>query len=125
MDKYIKWDLENNPQFFRQPHSGKFVDMDVIRHVVCNVNQPNDVSEEVFMRVLNAVAEEVSMIPPVADVAQVVRCQECIHWADWGACGHPDNGFDAPRMGPDDFCSKGKREEEKFNPESAKAEISR
>ena len=110
MDKYIKWDLENNPQFFRQPHSGKFVDMDVILHVVCNVNQPNDVSEEVFMRVLNAVAEEVSMIPPVADVAQVVRCQECIHWADWG---------------PDDFCSKGKREEEKFNPESAKAEISR
>lgn len=46
---------------------------------------------------------------PAADVVPVVRCRECIHWHDWGACGHPDNGFDAPHMGPDDFCSKGKR----------------
>lgn len=46
---------------------------------------------------------------PAADVVPVVRCRKCIHWHDWGACGHPDNGFDAPPMGPDDFCSKGKR----------------
>lgn len=46
---------------------------------------------------------------PTADVVPVVRCRECIHWHNWGACGHPDNGFDAPPMGPGDFCSKGKR----------------
>ena len=40
---------------------------------------------------------------------QVVRCRECKHWEDWGACGHTDNGFDSPPMGPDDFCSKGER----------------
>lgn len=49
---------------------------------------------------------------PAADVAPVVRCRECIHWHDWGACGHPDNGFDAPPMGPDDFCSKGEPKNE-------------
>ena len=49
---------------------------------------------------------------PAADVVPVVRCRECIHWHDWGACGHPDNGFDAPPMGPDDFCSKGEPKNE-------------
>lgn len=49
---------------------------------------------------------------PAADVVPVVRCRECIHWHDWGACGHPDNGFDAPHMGPDDFCSKGEPKNE-------------
>lgn len=39
----------------------------------------------------------------------IVRCRECKHWEDWGACGHTDNGFDSPPMGPDDFCSKGER----------------
>ena len=46
---------------------------------------------------------------PAADVAPVVRCRECEHWKDWGACGHPDNGWDAPPMGPEDFCSRGER----------------
>lgn len=49
---------------------------------------------------------------PAADVVPVVRCRKCIHWHDWGACGHPDNGFDAPPMGPDDFCSKGEPKNE-------------
>lgn len=43
------------------------------------------------------------------EVVQVVRCQECKHWYDWEACGHPDNGWDAPHMSPEDFCSKGER----------------
>lgn len=48
-------------------------------------------------------AETIEAVP-------VVRCQECKHWYDWGACGHTDNGYDAPHMGPDDFCSKGEKE---------------
>lgn len=46
---------------------------------------------------------------PAADVAPVVRCRECPHYTDWGACGRPDNGWDAPKMGPEDFCSRGER----------------
>ena len=57
---------------------------------------------------IEAILEEL----PAADVVPVVRCRKCIHWHDWGACGHPDNGFDAPPMGPDDFCSKGEPKNE-------------
>lgn len=46
---------------------------------------------------------------PTVDAVPVVRCRECEHWKDWGACGHPDNGWDAPPMGPEDFCSRGER----------------
>lgn len=114
MDKYIEWDLENNPKFFTEAHSGKFVDVDVIRHSVCNVNRPDDVPEEVFKGVLNAVAEEVSMIPPAADVAPVVRCRDCVLCRElvkglyrcehWGANieGEPPGGF----------CSAGVTKEE-------------
>lgn len=45
----------------------------------------------------------------VADVAPVVRCRECIHWENWGACAHPENGWDAFLMNPDDFCNRGER----------------
>lgn len=47
--------------------------------------------------------------PDLIEYVPVVRCRECKHWEDWGACGHTDNGFDSPPMGPDDFCSKGER----------------
>lgn len=43
------------------------------------------------------------------DAVPVVRCRECVHYTDWGACGNPDNGWDAPPMGPEDFCSRGER----------------
>ena len=46
---------------------------------------------------------------PAANVAPVVRCRECLHYTDWGACGRPDNGWDAPKMGPEDFCSRGEK----------------
>ena len=55
---------------------------------------------------IEAILEEL----PAADVVPVVRCRECEHWKDWGACGHPDNGWDAPPMGPEDFCSRGKKQ---------------
>ena len=55
---------------------------------------------------IEAILEEL----PAADVAPVVRCRECEHWKDWGACGHPDNGWDAAPMGPEDFCSRGKKQ---------------
>lgn len=54
---------------------------------------------------IEAILEEL----PAADVVPVVRCQECKHWTDWGACGHPRNGWDAAPMGPDDFCSYGEK----------------
>lgn len=61
----------------------------------------DDCDELVVRRCKNAVSAL-----PAADVVPAVLCRECKHWKDWGACGHPDNGWDAPHMGPEDFCSK-------------------
>ena len=59
-------------------------------------------------RMYQKITEIVESVP-AADVAPVVRCRECKHYTDWGACGNTDNGWDAPQMGPDDFCSRGER----------------
>lgn len=76
MEKYIEWDLKNNPDFFKKPQTGRYVDTGVLRHVVTNVNCPEGLSDADFFLALNAVAEEVDCIP-LADVAPVVRCREC------------------------------------------------
>lgn len=72
MEKYIEWDLKNNPNFFKKPQTGRYVDTGVLRHVVANVNCPEELSDADFFLALNAVAEEVDYIPR-ADVAPVVH----------------------------------------------------
>lgn len=87
MEKYIEWDLKNNPDFFKKPQTGRYVDTGVLRHVIANVNCPEGLSDADFYLALNAVAEEVDYIPR-ADVAPVVhgkwiedhdylKCPEC------------------------------------------------
>lgn len=61
---------------------------------------------------MNQLARYLIRHADTVDATPVVRCRKCIHWHDWGACGHPDNGFDATPMGPDDFCSKGEPKNE-------------
>ena len=68
--------------------------------------------EKKYFNLVQSAARHCVDKKPVLNLVPVVRCQECIHWHDWGACGHPDNGFDAPPMGPDDFCSKGEPKNE-------------
>ena len=55
---------------------------------------------------------------PSADVAPVVRCENCVHWSDSNQCERPelagnrwhdDKYFETL---PDDFCSYGERKEE-------------
>lgn len=63
MEKYIEWELKNNPECFYKPRSGKYVDLAIVRHVVANINKPENVSDKDFMEVLEAVAGEVDLIP--------------------------------------------------------------
>lgn len=121
MEKYIESDLKNNPQFFKKPHSGKFVDLSVVRHVVCNVNRPEDVPVGSFASCMDAVAAEVDMIPPLEDVAPVVRCRECKHAyinsfsaaAGRALCRRLTNIADGMQfvMDSDDFCSYGEKKD--------------
>jgi len=55
---------------------------------------------------------------PSADVAPVVRCENCVHWSDSNQCARPElsgsRWHDAKYFEtmPDDFCSYGERREE-------------
>jgi hypothetical protein len=52
---------------------------------------------------------------PSADVAPVVRCENCIHWSDSNQCARPElsgSRWHDPKYFdtyPDDFCSYGER----------------
>lgn len=50
---------------------------------------------------------------PAADVAEVVRCKECIYWENGKGytpyCNHPDSML--MDTNADDFCSYGERKE--------------
>lgn len=54
---------------------------------------------------------------PAADVVQVVRCENCVHWSDSNQCARPElsgsRWHDAKYFEtmPDDFCSYGERKE--------------
>jgi hypothetical protein len=54
---------------------------------------------------------------PSADVAPVVRCENCIHWSDSNQCARPElsgnRWHDAKYFDtlPDDYCSYGERKE--------------
>jgi hypothetical protein len=56
------------------------------------------------------------MLSP-ADVAPVVRCENCIHWSDSNQCARPElsgSRWHDPKYFdtyPDDFCSYGERKE--------------
>ncbi|MBR5773280.1 MAG: hypothetical protein IKY44_00375 [Clostridia bacterium] len=47
----------------------------------------------------------------VDDVLEVVRCEDCKHWAMHSWCSRL-SPFDKVYMGADDYCSKGKRRED-------------
>lgn len=121
MSKHIEWDMQQHPDFFKSSPSGKYTDLSIVRHVVSNVNPPDGEVDEAFMKILNAVAEEVDLIPALDDVVKVVRCGECRHStlpsATTQAYGAP--GTLTCHHGPcnrrnvneNDFCSYGERRE--------------
>lgn len=105
-EKYIKWDLKNNPGIFRKKSGEGFIDRQVLRHVISNVNKPESIAQEQFEVILNAIAEETDLIPPAADVAPVVHA----HWknvkrvlnSEWGECSNCDRCHEVTRYCP--YC---------------------
>ena len=95
MEKYIEWDLKNNPDFFKKTQTGRYVDTGVLRHVVANVNCPEGLSDADFFLALNAVAEEVDCIP-LADVAPVVHGKWVNFYGDFSVaeCSECESQFE-------------------------------
>ena len=104
-EKYIEQELKSNPSFFQKAQSGNFVDTRVLRHVVCNVNKPDGVTDEAFSKVLNAVAKETDLIPSMP----LVRCIDCKYSLREDEQELWCNGFCSPArlVCPEDFCSHG------------------
>lgn len=119
MGKYIEWDMQQHPDFFKSSPSGKYTDLSIVRHVVSNVNPPDEEQNEAFMKILNAVAEEVNLISALDDVVKVVRCKECKFYTLLGHClvhsQEPDQYGPGcmVEMLPDAFCSYGERREKR------------
>ena len=60
---FIEWELEQDPHVLERFHSGEQIDTGSLRHVICNIDPPEGVSFDDTMKVLNAVAEAVRLIP--------------------------------------------------------------
>lgn len=61
-----------------------------------------------------SVVHWLDLLPPAADVVEVVRCRDCIYWDGEGyrgSCETPTNGITRDYTNEDDFCSYGKRRE--------------
>ena len=66
-------------------------------------------------KLLKEVLEEA----PTADVVEVVRCRDCVHWKDtcydtvtenhWGECRKPLGDYRYCETAEDDYCSYGER----------------
>lgn len=59
-----------------------------------------------------ASVKRVLMQAPTADVVEVVRCKDCIHFDKSGACNHFGYYTYVPDVDEDDYCSYGERGEE-------------
>lgn len=60
---FIEWELEQDPNVLERFHTGRLIDAGALRHVICNVDPPDGVSFDDTMKVLNAVAEAVQLVP--------------------------------------------------------------
>lgn len=56
--------------------------------------------------------EHIIELAPAADVVEVVRCRDCVHYQK-GVCNHFGYYTYAPDVDEDDFCSYGERKEQK------------
>jgi len=81
------------------------------------VNHALDRETILFSFVRKVAISALKKIAP-ADVVQVVRCENCVHWSDSNQCARPElsgsrwHGAKYFETMPDDFCSYGERREE-------------
>ena len=61
--KYIDWELENLPHVYDKPRCDEMIDRQTLTHVICNVDCPEGVDHDTFIKVLNEVAETLNKFP--------------------------------------------------------------
>ena len=61
--KFIEWELENDPHCYDKPGCNEFIDRLTLIHVICNVDCPEDVDFDTFQKVLDAVTGTLELFP--------------------------------------------------------------
>jgi len=90
---------------------------DAIDAIHCDIKITGRENAETVCKTIESFTDGIKSIEP-ADVVQVVRCENCVHWSDSNQCARPElsgsRWHDAKYFEtmPDDFCSYGERREE-------------
>lgn len=61
--RFIEWELENNPHVYDKPRCNEYIDRQTLTHVISNVDCPESVTCEAFSRVMCEVAETLDLFP--------------------------------------------------------------
>ena len=93
----------------------RYIDAEAMIKRLEKWNTSDDKDKALYNFALNRIVEQ-----PTADVVEVVRCKDCMHYKDscGYSCFHPNQeqgwnseGGECLNMNPDDFCSYGKKVE--------------
>lgn len=60
---YIDWELEEHPEYYKRLHCNLVIDEVTLTHVISNVDCPENVKNEDFMRVMEEVANTLQKVP--------------------------------------------------------------
>ena len=52
VQKYIEWELENNPRVYDKPRCNEFIDRQTIMHIICKIDCTDGVTRDSCNRVL-------------------------------------------------------------------------
>ena len=66
---YIEWETANCPERYGRLRCNQVIDKVTLTHVICNVDCPEGVKREDFVKVMDAVAETLEKVPFVEVVA--------------------------------------------------------
>lgn len=61
--RFIEWELENNPHVYDKPRCNEYIDRQTLTHIISNVDCPEGVTREAFGRVMCEVAETLDLFP--------------------------------------------------------------
>lgn len=86
----------------------EYIDREAAFAVIADNNRPAQMTLACYDNLLDGVGAL-----PAADVVEVVRCIDCVHLGFKDFSGICDGGPMCGIVHPDDYCSHGKRKEEK------------
>lgn len=61
--RFIEWELENNPHVYDKPRCNEYIDRQTLTHIISNVDCPEGATREAFGRVMCEVAETLDLFP--------------------------------------------------------------